>query len=72
MKRRLLGGALVGVGKAIGAVSSNTTNGTANAQLAPPGTQSGDALWHLPRFGERAGGSYTLTTDVFVRVTWTR
>ena len=26
---------------------------TANAQFAPPSVQSGDALWHLPRFGEQ-------------------
>ena len=71
MKQLLLGAALVGTGIIIGAVSSNTTNGTANAQFAPPSVQSGDALWHLPRFGEQ-GGSYTPTTDEYVRVTWTR
>ena len=52
MKQLILGAALVGIGIIIGAVSSNTTNGTANAQFAPPSVQSGDALWHLPKFGE--------------------
>ena len=46
MKQLVLGAALVGTGIIIGAVSSNTTNGTANAQFAPPSVQSGDALWH--------------------------
>ena len=72
MKQLLLGAALVGTGIIIGALSSNTTNGTANAQFAPPSGQSGDALWHLPKFGEQADGSYTPTTDEYVRVTWTR
>ena len=53
MKRFVFGAALVGIGTIIGAVSSNTTNGTANAQFAPLSVQSGDALWHLPRFGEQ-------------------
>ena len=35
MKQMLLGAALVGTGIIIGALSSNTTNGTANAQFAP-------------------------------------
>ena len=52
MKQLLLGAALVGIGTIIGAVSSNNTNATANAQFAPPSGQSGDALWHLPKFGE--------------------
>ena len=53
MKHILLGAALVGVGAVIGALSSSGSNGsTANAQFAPPSVQSGDALWHLPKFGE--------------------
>ena len=52
MKQLVLSAALVGIGTVIGALSSNTTNGTANAQFAP-NTQSGDALWHLPKFGEQ-------------------
>ena len=53
MKQLVLGAALVGTGIIIGALSSDNTNGTANAQFAPPSVQSGDALWHLPRFGEQ-------------------
>ena len=34
MKQLLLGAALVGIGTVIGAVSSNTTNDSANAQFA--------------------------------------
>ena len=45
MKQLLLGAALVGIGTVIGALSSDNTNGTANAQFAPPSGQSGDALW---------------------------
>ena len=52
MNQLLLGAAMVGVGTVIGAVSSDNTNSLANAQFAPS-TQSGDALWHLPRFGEQ-------------------
>ena len=50
MKQFVFGAALVGIGTVIGALSTNTTNGTANAQFAPPSIQSGDALWHLPKF----------------------
>ena len=52
MKQLALGAALVGIGTVIGALSSDNTNGTASAQFAPPSGQSGDALWHLPKFGE--------------------
>jgi len=52
MKQLLLGASLVSIGTVIGALSSDTNNGTANAQFAPPSIQLGDALWHLPRFGE--------------------
>ena len=51
MKQILLGAALVGTGIIIGALTTDNTNGTANAQFAPPSGQSGDALWHLPRSG---------------------
>ena len=44
MKQLVLGAALVCTGIIIGAVSSDDTNGTANAQFAPPSGQSGDAL----------------------------
>jgi hypothetical protein len=49
MKQLLLGAALVGIGTVIGALSSDNTSGTANAQFAPPSGQSGDALWHLAK-----------------------
>ena len=52
MKQQLLGAALVGMGTIIGALYSDNNKGTANAQFAPP-MQSGDALWHLPKFGEQ-------------------
>ena len=52
MKQLILGAALVGIGTVIGPITSNDTNTTANAQFAPPSSQSGDALWHLPKFGE--------------------
>ena len=53
MKQLILGTGLVGVGILFGALSSDNTNSTANAQFAPPSSQSGDALWHLPKFGEQ-------------------
>ena len=52
MRQIILGAALVGVGTVIGVLSSDNTNSTANAQFAPASSQSGDALWHLPKFGE--------------------
>jgi hypothetical protein len=53
MKQILFGAAFVGTGIIIGALSLDNANGTANAQFAPPSGQSGDALWHLPMFGEQ-------------------
>ena len=53
MKQLLLGAALVSLGTVIGALSSNTPSGSAVAQFVPPIVQSGDALWHLPQFGEQ-------------------
>ena len=52
MKKILPGAALLGVGAVIGTISSNNLSGSAIAQFAPPSSQSGDALWHLPKFGE--------------------
>ena len=52
LEQLVLGAALVGTGIIIGAITSDNTNGTANAQFAPPSVQSSDALWHLPKFGE--------------------
>ena len=49
MKQLALGAALVGIGAVIGALSSDNTNGTANAHFAPPTAQSGKALWHCPK-----------------------
>ena len=53
MKQVILGAGLVGMGTVIGAITSNDVSSMANAQFAPPSGQSGDALWHLPRFGEQ-------------------
>jgi len=50
MKNTILAAVLIGIGAVIG---SFTSLGSANAQFAPPSVQSGDALWHLPRFGEQ-------------------
>ena len=52
MKQLILGAALVGIGTVIGAITSNDVSSMANAQFAPPSSQSGDALWHLPKLGE--------------------
>ena len=51
MERMLIGAVLVGAVVVLMNWSSNNLTGAANAQFAPP-TQSGDALWHLPRFGD--------------------
>ena len=52
MKQVILITTLLGVGAVIGTLSSNSQSGSAIAQFAPP-MQSGDALWHLPKFGEQ-------------------
>ena len=70
MKQMILGAALVGIGTVIGAISSDDTNGTANAQFAPP-MQSGDALWHLPQFGDKGWFLHASNGRVEL-VTWTR
>lgn len=49
MKQFVLGAALIGKGTVISALSSDNTNGTANAHFAPPTAQSGKALWHCPK-----------------------
>ena len=51
MRLLLLGAFLVGAGTVLGLSSNSLSGGAANAQFAPP-AQSGDALWHLPRFGD--------------------
>lgn len=50
MKNILLGAALIGTGTLFGSLSSSNLGGTASAQFVPV-TQSGDALWHLPKLG---------------------
>lgn len=52
MKQILLGSILIGTGALFGALSSANLNGAASAQFAPP-VQSGDSLWHLPKFGDQ-------------------
>ena len=42
---------LIVLGSVITGVSTQS-NSAANAQFAPATTQTGDALWHLPKFGE--------------------
>ena len=53
MKQILLGAALVSIGTLIGFMSNQNSNGSAQAQMGPSGQGSGDALWHLPKFGEQ-------------------
>ena len=49
MNNTVLAAGLIGIGAVIGGF---TSMGSVTAQVAPP-SQSGDALWHLPRFGEQ-------------------
>ena len=51
MKHMLLGAALIGGGALIGNLSPDGLDGAAQAQVAPL-AQSGDALWHLPKFAD--------------------
>ena len=51
MKQALSAAVILAFGITIGSLATQT-NSTANAQFAPPSAQSGDALWHLPKFGE--------------------
>ena len=52
MKHVLAAAVLLTLGIIIGGFASQTS-GTASAQFAPPSAQPGDALWHLPKFGEQ-------------------
>lgn len=52
MKQTLVVVALIAVGAVIGSLTSKNLNGAAFAQFAPP-VQSGDSLWHLPKFGDK-------------------
>ena len=72
MKQLILGAALVGTGIIIGALSSNTTNGTANAQFAPHPAVNLAMHCGTYQSSAKADGSYTPTTGEYVRVTWTR
>ena len=51
MQHALSAAVLVALGVTIGALLTENTS-LANAQFAPPSTQSGDALCHLPKFGK--------------------
>ena len=53
MKQILLGAALVGMGALIGLMSNKSDYGLAQAQMGPSIQGGGDALWHLPKFGEQ-------------------
>ena len=50
MKQALVVISLIAVGAVISSLTSENLNGAAIAQFAPP-AQSGDSLWHLPKFG---------------------
>ena len=50
MKQTLVVITLIVVGAVISFLSSKNLNGAAFAQFAPQ-AQSGDSLWHLPKFG---------------------
>ena len=52
MKQIILGAALVGMGTILGLMSNRNDYGSAQAQMGPSGQGLGDALWHLPKFGE--------------------
>ena len=49
MNNTILVAGLIGIGAVIGGF---TSMGSVTAQVAPP-SQSGDALWHLPQFGDK-------------------
>lgn len=51
MQQVVAGAIFLGIGVVLGVSFSNNLSGAAFAQYAPP-AQSGDALWHLPRFGD--------------------
>jgi hypothetical protein len=51
MKHLLSAAVLLALAVNIGTLFIDNVS-TANAQFAPPSGSSGDALWHLPKFGE--------------------
>ena len=52
MKPYLFGAAFITIGILFGAIVSQATVNPVNAQSGPSRT-TGDALWHLPKFGEQ-------------------
>ena len=52
MKPFLFGAAFIVIGVFFGTIVSHVTIKPVNAQSGPS-TTSGDALWHLPKFGEQ-------------------
>ena len=55
MQQFLLRAAFVGIGTHIGLMLNQSDFWSAQAQIGPSGQGSGDALWHLPKFGEQGG-----------------
>lgn len=53
MKQTILTVALVCIGVIIGLMLRQSDFRTAEAQMGPSTQGSGDALWHLPKFGEQ-------------------
>ena len=53
MKQLLLGAALVGMAQSLALYPQIIPTAQPTLSSAPPSGQSGDALWHLPRFGEQ-------------------
>ena len=51
MERLILAVACAVTGAFFGMLFGNNSYGAAVAQFAPP-SRSGDALWHLPKFGD--------------------
>ena len=51
MKQTRSAAVLLALGVTVGTLLTDNTS-TANAQFAPLSGSSGDALWHLPKFGE--------------------
>jgi len=52
MNHILLCAALVSIGTLVGLMANQGEYGSAQAQMGPSGQGLGDALWHLPKFGE--------------------
>jgi hypothetical protein len=50
---KLAGFGLIAIGVAVGTYFSNNLGSPAIAQMGPSTQNGGDALWHLPKFGEQ-------------------